>query len=221
MASDQWAAHLTTTFNNEHNHPPLLGLSLAILRRLDEEQRKFVEDHLRQGSSVRHTLRFVRNQFPCQLLLPNDIANIRFQLRATDRAGHTATEACIDQAIAGTNDLTAVKVAPTSLISNLQMNIPNVPVVYQAALKSKHQLSADGAGEHHAQFRQVIASMAELKRTDPADYYDVYRVENKVQQVFFASSAIQQTSRHTRPYVAVDAAFSKTISDYHLYLATT
>jgi hypothetical protein len=94
------------------------------------------------------------------------------------------------------------------------------PIQYHTALRARASILGDTGIEHAHQFTLLPAYTAALLNEDPNAMVKLKLVNNWSSSLFIAPSFSQNAWNHVRPFIAVDAAFTRTMYDYVLLLAT-
>ena len=96
----------------------------------------------------------------------------------------------------------------------------NGPIEYFTALRVLHAINGD---EHTEQSRQsaLLPSYAHhILAADPTATVKLQIINNRFSTFFVAPTASKMAWPHLRPFIAIDAAFTKVIHNYVLLIAT-
>lgn len=93
-------------------------------------------------------------------------------------------------------------------------------VSYQTAQRVRHHIIGDHTAEQTRQFAQLPSYAASVLMADPNATVKLKVINNRFSSLFIAPSFSRNAWVHLRPFIALDAAFTKTAYDYILLLAT-
>lgn len=94
------------------------------------------------------------------------------------------------------------------------------PVRYQTAQRVRHHIIGDHTAEQTRQFMLLPSYASQLLKANPNATVKFKVVNNRFSSLFVAPTFSQNAWVHLRPFIALDAAFTKTIYNYVLLLAT-
>lgn len=94
------------------------------------------------------------------------------------------------------------------------------PIAYRTALRVLHSIRGDKITKQSHQFALLPSYALQLLAVDPTATVKLKRVGHRFSSLFVAPSASTSAWPHLRPFIAVDAGWTKVIHNYVLFIAT-